>query len=251
MRELAPEPSARGGIPADDRRVDERRGNTDRRSRRANGGSSRSLGFDLVAFHANRRRRPCDGGPRAARHFDAVLDFTTTELCFPELGGLMDAGPTRMEAAGRRGCPVLVPGCIDFITTGRYEDAEREFPGRRLYRHNPELTLVRLNGSEMRSVGEVFARKASAAPARWPSASPRAASRCRTPTGGPFRDEEADFEFIAAVQGRGVPERERGARGRARKRRRFRGRGRGHTVVAGGPLPAAASTERSDVDVIR
>ena len=141
-------------------------------------------GYDLVVFHAN------GAGGRAmedlvrASHFDAVLDFTTTELCFQELGGLMDAGPTRMEAAGQMGLPqVLVPGCIDFITTGRYEDAEREFPGRRLYRHNPELTLVRLGATRCGASARYSPARPARHTARWRSAFPRAASRCRTPRG--------------------------------------------------------------------
>ena len=95
---------------------------------------------------------------------------------------------------------VLVPGCIDFITTGRYEDAEREFPGRRLYRHNPELTLVRLTGAEMRSVGEVFARKASASLGPVAVCIPTRGFSVPDSEGGPFWDEEADSEFIEALQ---------------------------------------------------
>ena len=121
-------------------------------------------GMSCVAFHAN------GVGGRALEDFVAsgqavgVLDYTTTELAARLVGGLMDPGPERMEAAGRRGIPqVLVPGCVDFITCGRWEEAEREFPGRPLFRHNPELTLVRLNRDEMRQMGELFAQKANLA----------------------------------------------------------------------------------------
>jgi uncharacterized protein (UPF0261 family) len=68
-------------------------------------------GFSSIAFHAN------GVGGRALEAFVAsgraagVLDFTTTELGANLVGGLMDAGPTRMETAGRAGVPqVLVPG---------------------------------------------------------------------------------------------------------------------------------------------
>jgi uncharacterized protein (UPF0261 family) len=160
-----------------------------------------NAGYDVVAFHAN------GAGGRAmedlvlARHFDAVLDFTTTELCFQVVGGLMDAGPSRMEAAGEVGVPqVLVPGCIDFITTGRYEEAVREFPGRSLYRHSPELTLVRLTAAEMRSVGEVFARKASAARGLVAVCIPTRGFSVPDSEGGAFWDMQADFEFITALR---------------------------------------------------
>lgn len=197
MDELAPEPSPEAGRPLVAASMN---GNTTPAVTRAKE-TLEALGYDLVAFHAN------GAGGRAmedlvmARHFDAVLDFTTTELCFQEVGGLMDAGPDRMEAAGRMGVPqVLVPGCIDFITTGRYEDAEREFPGRSLYRHNPELTLVRLTAAEMRNVGEVFARKASASLGPVAVCIPTRGFSVPDSEGGPFWDVEADFEFIAALR---------------------------------------------------
>jgi uncharacterized protein (UPF0261 family) len=157
--------------------------------------------FELVAFHAN------GSGGRAMEaliedgDFDAVLDFTTTELGGHEIGGLMDPGPERMQAAGRAALPqVLVPGCIDFITCGRYEETEREFPGRPLYRHNPELTLVRLNSQEMRRLGKIFATKANSA--RGPTAVCVPARGFSVPDseGGPFWDPEADLAFIAALR---------------------------------------------------
>ena len=43
----------------------------------------------------------------------AVLDLTTTELADELVGGVMSAGPHRLEAAGRKGIPQLVcPGAI-------------------------------------------------------------------------------------------------------------------------------------------
>lgn len=197
MQELEADESANSGRPMVAASMN---GNTTPAVTRARVALSEA-GYDLVAFHAN------GAGGRAmeslvlAGHFTAVLDFTTTELCFHELGGLMDPGPTRMEAAGQMALPqVLVPGCIDFITTGRYEDAEREFGGRRLYRHNPELTLVRLNTVEMGRLGETFARKASAA--RGPVAVyvPTRGFSVPDSEDGPFWDPEADGEFVTALQ---------------------------------------------------
>jgi uncharacterized protein (UPF0261 family) len=160
-----------------------------------------AAGYDVVAFHANGAGGRAMEDLVSAQHFAAVLDYTTTELGFHLVGGLMDPGPTRMEAAGRAGIPqVLVPGCVDFVTTGRYDEAERAFPGRRLYRHNPELTLVRLDAAEMRRMGEVFALKASAAEGPVAICVPTQGFSVPDSEGGPFWDAEADFEFIAALQ---------------------------------------------------
>jgi len=160
-----------------------------------------AAGFSCVTFHAN------GVGGRALEDFVAsgravaALDFTTTELSAHLVGGLMDSGPDRMEAAGRRGIPqVLVPGCVDFITCGRWDDAEREFPGRLMFRHNPELTLVHLTVEEMAEVGRAFARKASTAAGPTTICVPMRGFSVHDCDGGEFWDRDADAAFVAALQ---------------------------------------------------
>jgi uncharacterized protein (UPF0261 family) len=157
-------------------------------------------GFSCVAFHAN------GVGGRALEDFVAsgevvgVLDYTTTELSARVLGGLMDPGPARMETAGKLGIPqVLVPGCVDFITSGRWDETAREFPGRRLFRHNPELTLVRLNKQEMQRLGELFAHKANLATGPTAVCVPTRGFSVPDVEGGDFWDPEADTAFIDAL----------------------------------------------------
>ena len=157
-------------------------------------------GFEVVAFHAN------GAGGRALEDYVAsgrpagVLDYTTTELGARTVGGLMDAGPARMEAAGTLGIPqVLVPGCIDFITCGPWEETEVEFPGRTMFRHNPELTLVRLNRDELAELGTVFAKKANAAIGFTSILVPSRGFSVPDSEGGPFWDPAADRAFVDAL----------------------------------------------------
>jgi uncharacterized protein (UPF0261 family) len=159
-------------------------------------------GVELVTFHAN------GTGGRAMEQlaeqglFQGVLDYTTTELAGDVVGGLMSAGPMRMEVAGRLGLPqVLVPGCIDLITTGRYDETEREWPGRTLYRHNPEFTLVRLTGDEMATLGRRFAEKANRALAPVRICIPLNGFSVPNHPGGPFWAPDADRAFVAALEG--------------------------------------------------
>lgn len=42
------------------------------------------------------------------RKLDAVLDLTTTELCDLITGGVMSAGPERLDAAAQAGIPCIV-----------------------------------------------------------------------------------------------------------------------------------------------
>jgi uncharacterized protein (UPF0261 family) len=160
-------------------------------------------GYAVVTFHAN------GVGGRALESFVesgqsvAVLDYTTTELGAGLVGGLMDSGPTRMEAAGRQGIPqVLVPGCVDFITCGPRAEAEREFPDRVMFGHSPELTLVRLRGEEMAELGAIFAAKANLSAAPTAVLVPKDGFSVSDVEGGPFWDPEADEAFIDALVSR-------------------------------------------------
>jgi uncharacterized protein (UPF0261 family) len=158
-------------------------------------------GAELVTFHAN------GTGGRAMEQlaeqglFRAVLDYTTTELAGEIVGGLMSAGPARMEVAGQLGLPqVLVPGCLDLITTGRYDETKENWPGRSLYRHNPEFTLVRLTSDEMTTLGRCFAEKANRALAPVRICVPLNGFSVPNHPGGPFWDPDADRAFVAALE---------------------------------------------------
>ena len=157
-------------------------------------------GLAFVAFHAN------GVGGQGLEEFIAsgkavgVLDYTTTELGGHLIGGLMDSGPSRMQTAGTLGLPqVLVPGCVDFITCGRWEAAEAEFPGRVMFAHSPELTLVRLSASEMRRLGHEFARKANSSSTPITICVPRWGFSVNDVEGGLFWNPEADQTFIDAL----------------------------------------------------
>jgi uncharacterized protein (UPF0261 family) len=157
-------------------------------------------GYAVVTFHAN------GVGGRALEDFvdsgraAAVLDYTTTELGAEVVGGMMNAGPTRMETAGRKGVPqVLVPGCVDFITCGPLAETEEEFPGRVMFGHNPELTLVRLREDEMAELGAIFATKANLAVGPIAILVPREGFSVPDAEGGPFWDPPADEAFIRAL----------------------------------------------------
>lgn len=159
-----------------------------------------AAGWTVVTFHAN------GVGGRALEDFVAsgkaagVLDYTTTELAATVVGGLMDAGEGRMETAGRNGVPqVLVPGCADFITCGPWSEAEEEFPNRVMFRHNPELTLVRLLPDEMARLGSLFARKANVAVGPTSILVPQRGFSVSDVEGGPFWDPDADAAFVEAL----------------------------------------------------
>jgi uncharacterized protein (UPF0261 family) len=158
-------------------------------------------GIQFVAFHANGTGgRALEDAVRSGK-VDAVLDYTTTELGGHFIGGLMDPGPDRMEAAGRAGLPqVLVPGCTDFITCGPLDQAKVAFPDRTYFGHNPELTLVRLTVDEMADLGKVFAQKANLASGPTAVIVPLGGFSVPDAPGKAFWDPAADQAFVAALR---------------------------------------------------
>lgn len=89
-----------------------------------------------------------------------VLDVTLSEWADELMGGVMSAGPTRLEAAARTGTPAVVaPGCVDMVCFWEPETVPKKYHGHRLYRHNEKQTLVRTNVDENAELGRLIASK--------------------------------------------------------------------------------------------
>lgn len=117
-------------------------------------------GYEVLVFH-------CTGtGGRTMESLiesgviAGVLDLTTTEWADELVGGVFNAGPTRLEAAARRGVPAIVtPGCLDMVNFWAPETIPDKFKGRTFYRHNPNVTLMRTDEAECAKLGQILAEK--------------------------------------------------------------------------------------------
>jgi uncharacterized protein (UPF0261 family) len=117
-------------------------------------------GYEVLVFHATGTGGQAMEKLMEDGAFRAVLDITTTELADELVGGVMSAGPHRMEAAGRKGIPQLVcPGAIDMVNFGPEETVPAQFRGRNLYVHNPSVTLMRTTPEECAEIGRITAIK--------------------------------------------------------------------------------------------
>lgn len=117
-------------------------------------------GFEVVAFHT------VGTGGQAMEEaieqglINGVLDLVTHELTDHLYGGYYDAGPARLEAAGKKGIPqVIAPGCLDFIAFSPPEKIPEGIRTRKVYRHTPEVAIIRANKDEMASIGKTMAEK--------------------------------------------------------------------------------------------
>jgi uncharacterized protein (UPF0261 family) len=162
-----------------------------------------AAGFEVLVFHAT------GTGGRTMEALiddglvDACLDITTTEWADTICGGVFDAGPDRLSAAGRRGIPhLIVPGCIDMVNFGAIETVPQKYrdAGRQLYSWNPSVTLMRTNIEENRRMGQEFAEKANAATGPVAFAIPLRGVSILDGDGQPFCDRAADQAMFDALR---------------------------------------------------
>lgn len=130
-----------------------------------------------------------------------VLDVTTTEWADELVGGVLTAGPTRLEAAARRGVPAVVStGCLDMVNFGPRETAPARFAGRKFYQHNPQVTLMRTTPEECTRLGEIIAEKLNLSTGPVTVLLPlRGGSMIGAP-GGPFHDPAADSALYSSLK---------------------------------------------------
>jgi len=130
-----------------------------------------------------------------------VLDITTTEWADELVGGNLNAGPDRMDAAAKANIPVVVaPGCLDMVNFGEKASVPAKFAGRNFYIHNPQITLMRTTADECRQLGEIVAKKANVYKAGTAIMIPRKAISVISAAGQPFHDAVADEALFTALK---------------------------------------------------
>ena len=161
--------------------------------------------YEVYIFHATGA-----GGKAMERlvregQLDAVLDLTTTEIADELVGGVLSAGPGRLSAAAGAGIPLVISlGACDMVNFGTRDSVPERFAGgdRKLYQHNPTVTIMRTTPEECRDIARFMAKKLR--DASWPDR-----IRLVFPTGGismldvpgqAFHDPEADAVLFNTIE---------------------------------------------------
>jgi uncharacterized protein (UPF0261 family) len=130
-----------------------------------------------------------------------VLDLTTTEWADELVGGVLNAGPERMDAAAKAQVPVVVgPGCLDMVNFGEHATVPARFKGRNFYIHNPQVTLMRTTVAECAELGRIVAAKANTYTAGAVIMLPTKAISVISAEGKPFHDAAADQALFSALR---------------------------------------------------
>jgi uncharacterized protein (UPF0261 family) len=118
-------------------------------------------GYEVVVFHATGK-----GGRAMEKIIEedfvvGIADITTTEWGDEVVGGDLSAGSDRLSAAAKKGIPQVIScGALDMVNfRGGIEAVPKKFRGRNLYRHHPNVTLMRTTSEECQKIGEQIAAK--------------------------------------------------------------------------------------------
>ena len=154
-------------------------------------------GYEVLVFHAT------GAGGRAMEDLVkggfivGVLDVTTTELADELVGGVLSAGPDRLEAAGDLSVPqVVAPGALDMVNFGPPDTVPKQFKDRTFYQHNPTVTLMRTTVEENAELGEIMGQKLSQAKGPTTVIIPKQGVSAIDQEGQPFYSAEAEAAWI-------------------------------------------------------
>jgi len=164
-----------------------------------------AAGYETIIFHA------IGPGGRAMEQMmkegiiGAVLDYSTIEVSNEMFHALLAGGPDRCTTAGKLGLPqVIAPGAIEVLVYNEPETVPAPYNARTLIRHSPQITDVRLNGTEMTAVGRELARRLQSTHQPAVFMIPTAGFDSYAVKGGGFHDPESDAAFVRELKA-GLP----------------------------------------------
>lgn len=158
-------------------------------------------GYEVLVFHATGTGGQSMEALVKGGFLAGVLDITTTELADELVGGVLSAGPERLEAAGKLGVPQVVSlGALDMVNFGPLDTVPEKFHRRNLYQHNATVTLMRTTPEECAELGRMIARKLNMAVGPTAVFIPLKGVSMIATEGKPFYDPEADAALIRELK---------------------------------------------------
>ena len=158
-------------------------------------------GYEVLVFHATGTGGRVMESLIESGLITGVLDITTTEWADELVGGILGAGPARLEAAGKMKVPAIVtPGCLDMVYFGERASVPARFAGRVFYQHNPQVTLMRTTPAECEELGRILAEKVNVYTAPATVLLPKKAISVISAPGQPFHDPAADEALFASIK---------------------------------------------------
>ncbi len=158
-------------------------------------------GYEVVVFHATGSGGRSMEALIGSGYFAGVLDITTTEWCDEIGGGVLGAGPDRLDAAAKHGVPQVVSvGALDMINFGPVNTVPEKFRDRKFYEHNATVTLMRTTVEENRELGRIIGQKVSSSIGKAAFFIPLKGVSSLDADGMPFEGKEEDNALFDSLR---------------------------------------------------
>ncbi len=158
--------------------------------------------FDCVTLHATGTGGRIMENLLSDGMLAGVIDITTTEIADELVGGVLSAGPTRLDAVVNSGKPYVGSvGALDMVNFWAPDTVPDRFRDRLLYHHNANVTLMRTTAQENTLIGRWIAAKLNAAVGRVCILLPEKGVSALDIDGGAFWDPVADAALFDAIEG--------------------------------------------------
>lgn len=157
--------------------------------------------YDCLVFHATGT-----GGRSMEKLVDSgaiegVVDITTTEVADHLVGGVFSAGEDRLGAIARTKVPYVGScGALDMVNFGAMDTVPEKFKTRKLYVHNPQVTLMRTTPEENKAMGAWIANKLNACEGPVCFLIPEKGVSAIDAPGKAFHDPDADKALFEAIE---------------------------------------------------
>jgi uncharacterized protein (UPF0261 family) len=165
--------------------------------------------YDCLVFHATGT-----GGRAMEKLVDSallvgVIDVTTTEICDLLFGGVLSAGPDRLGAIVRSRIPYVGSvGALDMVNFRAIDSVPEKYRRRNLYRHNPQVTLMRTTVDENLAMGAWIAERLNRCQGEVRLLIPEKGVSAIDAPGQAFHDPDADAALFEALEA-GIEQTER------------------------------------------
>ena len=158
-------------------------------------------GYEVLVFHATGIGGRTMESLVSDGYFAGVLDLTTTEWADELVGGILNAGEHRLEAASLAKIPQVVSlGAMDMVNFGPFDTVPDQFKNRNFYKHNPTVTLMRTTVEENEKLGKIIASKLNLAKSETILVIPNGGFSAIDVQTGPFYCPEADKALIDSIK---------------------------------------------------
>jgi uncharacterized protein (UPF0261 family) len=130
-----------------------------------------------------------------------VIDLTTTEVCDLLMGGVFPATEDRFGAIIRKRIPYVGSvGALDMVNFGAPDTIPERYRGRRLYAHNPQVTLMRTTAEENDRMGRWIGERLNRMDGPVRFLLPEGGVSALDAPGRPFWDQQADAALFRALE---------------------------------------------------